>query len=347
MKFLFISTFILLISVTCNAQINKEVFEFEFEGVTLNGVLNTPQEREPKGIILIVHGSGKTNAVEDEWYYDVREQFVKSGYAVYMWDKIGCGKSGGTFDYNQSVQNSADEVIAAINKIKKMNKPGSDKIGLWGISRAGWINPLVINKYRDIEFWISVSGVDGKENFKYLLKQNLRIEGLSEDSVKFLVSEWQKGVHITHTGGSFEEYVSATKNLEGNSFYKRFINNRKLTKKGYYAYQKEFMKSELDPETGLPIYIQNFDQLLSRINVPVLALFGERDMNVDWRKTLTLYKKTLGENTDLTIKTFPNCNHNLFKSNTGGFYEFEDNEMSWIRCDGFLESMNDWLSEIE
>lgn len=327
------------------AQIKKEIFEFEFEGVVLNGLLNLPENSTvPKGLVIIVQGSGRTNAIEEEWYYDVRERFAKSGYAVYMWDKMGCGKSGGTFNYNQTVQNSALEVIAAIETLKKEQIPGSDTIGLWGISRAGWINPLVINQYDGIKFWISVSGVDDKENFKYLLSENLRINGHTKDMIDIIVGEWEKGMQITHSGGSFETYHEATPNLRKNTFFLRFTNGG-ITEKNYYSYQSSFMKQEIDAESGLQMYVKNFETILSNINCPVLALFGENDRNVDWTKTKLLYENTLGRNTDLTIKTFPDCNHNFFKSETGGFYEFQDNNLPWNRCDGFLDTMTDWLAE--
>lgn len=343
MKKIGILLFLCIITLNAEAQIKREIFDFKFEGIRLNGVLNMP-DSIPKGIALIVHGSGQTNAVEQEWYYDVRERFVTSGYAVYMWDKMGCGKSEGTFDYNQPVQNSSLEVIAAIKALKKEQISGSDKIGLWGISRAGWINPLVINQYKDIKFWISVSGVDEKENFKYLLKENLRINGHPKDSINLLVNEWQESVRITHSGGSFETYQAATINLRENEFLLRFMNG-KTTKESYYAYQKGFMKQKLDEESGLQIYIEDFDKILANIHCPVLALFGEKDMNVDWNKTKVLYESTLGRNTDLVIKSFPECNHNLFKCKTGGFYEFQENNLPWNRCDNFLDTMADWLAE--
>lgn len=335
-----------LIGFSSKAQIKKEILDFEFEGVTLNGVLNTPENIDPKGIVLIVHGSGRTNAVAQEWYSDVRETIGRSGYATYMWDKMGCGKSGGTFNYNQSVQNSALEVIAAIHSLKKKQIPGSDKIGLWGISRAGWINPIVINQYRDIAFWISVSGVDGKENFEYLLQENLRINGLPKDSVDVIVGEWLEGVRISHSEGNFKTYQDATPNLGKNPFWLRFTQGG-ITEEGYYAYQPTFMKEKLDEETGLQVYIKDFDSILSRIDCPVLALFGENDMNVDWQKTKALYERTLAPHTDLTIKSFPDCNHNLFECKTGGFYEIQDSDLPFKRCEGFLHAMADWLKEKE
>ena len=299
---------------------------------------------KPKGIVLIVHGSGRTNAVAQQWYHQLRETIVKSGYSVYMWDKMGCGKSGGSFNYNQSVQNSADEVIAAINTLKQKNIPGSDNIGLWGISRAGWINPIVINKYKDIKFWISVSGVDDKENFKYLLEQNLRINKHSKETVDLIVKQWLEGTKITHSGGSFEAYQAATSELSKNKFWQRFTGGG-ISENGYYSYQKTFMKEKLDEETGLQLYIEDFDHILLNINCPVLAIFGEKDMNVDWKKTKSLYERTVGKNTDLTIKTFPDGNHNLFQCRTGGFYEMQDDKLPWKRSDGFFNTISNWLKE--
>lgn len=344
MKRIIAITLLILIGVNSKAQIKKQILDFEFEGVVLNGVLNFPEKAKPKGIVLIVHGSGQTNAVAQEWYHDVREAILKAGYATYMWDKMGCGKSGGTFNYNQSVENSALEVIAAINTLKKQQISGSSEIGLWGISRAGWINPIVINQYKRIKFWISASGVDSKENFKYLLEQNLRIIGHPKDSINLIVNEWLEGSKISHLGGSFEAYQNATPNLGKNKFWLRFTNGG-ITEEGYYDYQQTFMKEKLDEETGLQVYVENFETILSNIDCPVLALFGEKDMNVDWNQTKHLYEKVLTHTRDLTIKSFPDCNHNLFQCETGGFYEFQDNNLPWTRCNEFLNTMTDWLSE--
>lgn len=277
------------LSLNAKSQINRQLFEFEFKGVLLNGVLNIPENPNPRGLVLLVHGSGQTNAVAQEWYYDVRERLVEVGYTVYMWDKRGCGKSGGTFDYNQTVENSAQEVIAAINTLREKQIPGAEAIGLWGISRAGWINPLVIQLYQKIEFWISVSGVDEKENFKYLLEQNLRINGQPEETIDLLVDEWIRGNQISHAGKDYRAFLSATPNLRYNKFWLRFTNGG-ITEQSYDDFQSYFMKQRFDDESGLQIYIENFDSILSGIRCPVLALFGEKDMNVDWKKTKILYE---------------------------------------------------------
>ena len=340
--------FILFITLHFNSygQNTKELFDFSIDGIRLSGVLNFPINQEPKGIVLIIHGDGKTNAVEDEWWYDVRNAITKAGFATLMWDKMGCGNSEGVYKNGRLVENEALEVIEAIKNLKANKIKGSNKIGLWGISRAGWINPIVIDQFKKVDFWISVSGVDGDETFDYLLEQNLRIEGHQKDTIDLILSEWHNSILLSRGGASYKYYLSATKNLRENKFWKK-ITNGGISKESYYKYQKIYQEATLDKDSELPLYVENFEQMLSRIKIPVLALFGETDMTVDWKKTKMLYENTIKKNTDLTIKVFTNCNHNMWQAKTGAIYEFEDSSWEYIRCDGFLDSITNWLNELK
>ena len=352
MKTLLLAFTFSLFSICSSAtEINKQIqqthsiLDFQFDGETLNGILSLPTGGNTKGIVLIVHGYGKTDAVAGDWYADVRSTINRAGYATYMWDKIGAGSSTGDFDINQPVEHSADEVIAAISMLRSQPIRGVNNIGLWGISRAGWINPLVIDKHKDIAFWISVSGVDGLENFGYLLEQNLIIEGNAPQEANAITQEWLSGTQIAHRGGSYSDYKNATKTLAKNPFWLRFTNGG-IGMFGYLNYKTDYMAARIDKQTGLQIYIEDFEAMLTKIEIPVLAIFGEKDMNVDWRKTQKLYERAFSDNT-LVVETFANCNHNIFKANTGGYFEFEDDNLPWDRCDGFLETIYDWLIKLD
>jgi len=336
-------------SVYSQETMKTDTFSFSFEGKRLRGFIDLPTNQVVRSIIIIVPGDGKTHL---NWYNDIRSHFVKIGIACCEWDKMGCGESEGEY-HQQPVQNSADEVLAAIEELKHRNIEGSDKIGFWGISRAGWICPLVIQKY-PIAYWISVSGTDDKENFAYLLESNFRALGKSEDEIKMLVGEWFKGEEIFRNGGSPEQYLAATEHLQKDSFCIKNFGYGKINAEEYKRNQ-ENSKSEkqlYDKETGLMIYIPNFKDLLNKIQCPVLAIFGEKDCNVDWRKTLALYKETIGSNkaTTLTIKTFPDGNHGILKCKTGGINEkFTESEKHlygyWQECDGYYDTMLNWLTD--
>ena len=120
-------------------------FDFAYAGNQLRGLIDLPQDGEPSSLIIIVHGHGRTNAQNGQWM-DLRTKFPELGITTVLWDKAGCGESEGEYDHNQSVQSSAQEALAAIEELKRKNVPGVEKIGLWGISRAGWICPLIIKE---------------------------------------------------------------------------------------------------------------------------------------------------------------------------------------------------------
>lgn len=347
--------FLFLVVLACSignsilGQIKTEPFEFVHNGKKLSGLLDLPIGQKPTSIVLIIQGSGKSNIVDGNWYYDLRSNFAKLGIACCIWDKPGCGKSEGDFDINQTVQNSASEALAAIKELKNRSIAGSDKIGLWGLSRAGWICPLVIQQYPSISYWISVSGTDDRENFGYLLETNLRIEGRSEAQAQLLVTEWQRGNDVFRKGGSFTEYENATQNLRQDAFW-ILVSGKPQTREDYLHNQKKFIKEnyKFDKKTGLMIYVPNFRKTLSQIQCPVLAIFGEKDANVNWKQTIALYKETIGKKSKLglTIKTFSDCNHNIQKCETGGLRETIDNNNKYKPpCDGYFFTMSEWLKE--
>ena len=87
--------------------------------------------------------------------------------------------------------------------------------------------------------------------------------------------------------------------------------------------------------------------LLSSLNVPVLALFGEKDLTVDWQSAKSLYERTIGQNPNasLSIKTFPDGNHNLHQCITGGFNETMEILKNPATVDGYYDTVLTWLEK--
>ncbi len=344
---------LLLVIPEASSQALSEPFEFQFENKTLRGLIEKPPHQKSKAIVIIIPGYGKTDFVEGNWYFDLRNTLVASGLTVCLWDKMGCGKSDGAFNAQQPVENSADEAIAAIQEIKRLKITGSEKIGFWGISRAGWIVPL-INQQFPIDFWISVSGTDDKENFGYLLKSNLIIEGKEAEEADKLFEAWMLGHKIFSLNGNYDDYLSATQPLRQDSTCQRLFGytteseyDKEAGRKKYLQDQKLYTsKGYFDAKSGLWVYLDDFDKVLLKINCPVLALFGAKDSQVDWRKTKKLYEETIATNANaaLTVKVFENCNHVLQKCITCGWNE-DLSALKWQACNDYYETMEDWLKE--
>lgn len=347
LRLVFFGFLLITESLIAQNEMHTDTFSFVFKGNRLDGIINLPISKEPRGIIVLIHGDGKTNVIERNWYSEMRSQFVQLGFTCCVWDKVGCGKSEGKYK-QQSVIYSANEALFAIKELERRNIPGANRIGLWGISRAGWICPLIIHKYPSIAFWISVSGTDDKESFSYLLQENLRIDGRSEEEVEQLTDEWIWGTKVFLTGGSASEYLSLTKKLRKDKFYCENYGpcSGLIIRLAYRTVQKKYKNEThvFDPESGLKIYVNDFEKILSGIDCPVLAIFGEKDTNVDWQKTMALYKKTIGKTPDskLTIKSFPDGDHGINKSITGAINE----KIERVKCDGYYELMVEWIKEL-
>lgn len=339
----------LLAGVVHAAPMKTEPFEFVADGNVLRGVIDLPEGRAPRAVLLFVHGYGRTDVVAQGWYHDLRSRFTELGLATVVWDKPGCGSSEGTFDLGQPVASSAREVAAAVRQIREKTLPGVAKIGLWGLSRAGWIAPLAMAQEPRIGFWISVSGTDDQENFPYFIESNFRIEGRSEARVAQLMGEWRRGFELTSRGGTFEAYLDATKTLRHDPFMLLLTGGPDRSRTEFLEEQRRFSSGafRVDDETGLMVYVPGFRDLLGRLNMPVLALFGEKDRNVDWRKTRALYTETIGRNAGarLTVKSFPDGNHNLHQSTTGGYREMLEilKGPGLKMSDGYYETILDWL----
>ncbi|MEO1022753.1 MAG: alpha/beta hydrolase [Bacteroidota bacterium] len=334
--------------ITHEDSLDSRPFQFEFEGRTLSGFIDFPKGKDIKSLVVLIPGSGKTYVHTGRWNYELREHLNNLGVATFSYDKAGCGDSEGEFDYNQSVQNSSEEVLAAINALKKSDIPGSHNLGLWGISRAGWIAPLAITQDPGINYWISVSGPNHLDNIYHLLLKNWAIQGRTEAEIEALGNEWLAGFKIQHSGGTYAEYEAATPTLATDDFIKKL--RGEYNEERFLKFQNYLIENEIpiDEETGLQIFIEGFEETLSRIDIPVLAIFGEKDSQINWEETAVLYKQTLGKNAPLTIETFSDCNHMIRSCETGGF----DETMAVLRekglgetCDGYINTIERWLTD--
>jgi len=335
---------------TARAPLVTEEVTFLAGKNRLSGLLDVPADGDARGLVIFVHGYGPTNVVEQNWYAGLRHEFGKLGLSSFVWDKPGQGHSEGTFDQDRLVADSAEDVLAAAAYLPERQVPGSQRIGIWGISRAGWIAPLAMAADGNFAFWISVSGVDAQESFGYLLRANWEVKGYPTEKADRLLMQWKVMMRPVLEGRPYAEYLSITEELRADPFY-IFMNGDRstLTEEAYAEWVKAWQQDPppFDLETGLRIYVEDFDETLGSLDMPVLALFGEKDRAVDWRSTKALYERTIGANprADLTIHTFPDGNHNLHQAETGGFEETLEILNAPRPAEGYLATMFEWTDE--
>ncbi len=128
--------------------LREDTASFTSGGVTLFGTLVRPATGTgPWPVVVYVHGSDNTPSVDRVW-----EPYLLAahGVAMFVFDKRGTGRSGGT--YTQMFSTLADDVVAATTWLRQQPSVDSTHIGLAGFSQGGWVAPLAASKDAGIRF---------------------------------------------------------------------------------------------------------------------------------------------------------------------------------------------------
>ena len=126
-------------------------------GVQLRYIVNFPEGDGPFPTIVNVPGSGDVPASHPGLRRDARK-FLEPGYASVRYDKRGTGASGGEI-VGVSLENSldtvpllADDMLAVIDEILDLPEVDTDRVGLFGISQASWVMPLIMANEAELDF---------------------------------------------------------------------------------------------------------------------------------------------------------------------------------------------------
>lgn len=116
------------------------------EGFKLKGYLLKPDLKEPKAVIIMVHGVGGCK----EGFLATASQMAKQGYASVIYDQRAHGESGG--DYCTYGFYEREDVSIIINRIKE--KYPFQPIGVWGSSLGGAVAIQALERDKRLDFGI-------------------------------------------------------------------------------------------------------------------------------------------------------------------------------------------------
>ena len=148
--------------VACAGQSpwTTEELTFESRGARLVGTLYLPPGEGPHPVMVGVHGSGRIDR-SDLYQGEAARYFAPRGVAFFMYDKRGVGASSGVYpgSYSSSMVLYAFDALAAVDHLVTRDDIDAERVGLWGMSQAGWIIPLAASLDQEkIAFMITISG---------------------------------------------------------------------------------------------------------------------------------------------------------------------------------------------
>ena len=234
------------------------------------------------------------------YYGPIWNRLARHGIASFAWDKPGVGRSNGNW-LHQSMEGRAQEVIEAVEYLRSSEVgPSFSSIGLIGFSQAGWVLPEVAARHAGTDFMIMVSGaINWKRQSNYLTRRRLEREGLDAASVEAAVAQNTRDLAIFEPPNSYENYLrhAQEKCLNG------------VVPSGCDPMSRDrFRFAQLNIDADASEALGRFDQ-------PLLALFGDHDLNVDVDESRATYQELVPPppQASLRTRTYTDATHGLLR----------------------------------
>jgi acetyl esterase/lipase len=274
-----------------------EELHFRSGDFELVGDLRLPPGDGKHPAVIMVHGDGQATREGAVPFGPTIGILQRNGYAVFSWDKPGSGASTGEFDGEYTLTQRAAILAEAIEVLAEHPAIDSTRIGLWGISQAGWVMPLALELGDDVAFLIVLSGggEDSIEQMVYQFGQRLLVAGTSPEEVALFEQYGSQALKTT----LYTEYREAMEILLK-------IPGVEDTFGLEMAEEDEWRPWPRD----IDAFIDPMD-IIEHTTIPVPAFFGERDMDVDPVQGADAYEAALqtAGNQDYQIEVIPRVGH--------------------------------------
>lgn len=287
----------------------------ERDEINLAGTLTLPEKGTKFPAVVMVTGSGAQNRDEEimghKPFFVIADYLTRNGIAVLRCDDRGTAASQGTHA-TATNEDFATDTEAMVNYLRSRKEINAKKIGIIGHSAGGIIAFIVAQKDPSIAFVVSLAGA-GVRGDSLMLKQ---VELISK-SQGMPDAVWQgmkpsirnRYAILQQTDKTPEElqkelYADVTKTMSPeqlkdlNTIQQLSAQISSMTSPWYLHFMR------YDPA-----------QDLKKLKCPVLALNGEKDIQVDAAMNLAAIQERItgNGNKNVTVKAYPNLNH-LFQT---------------------------------
>jgi pimeloyl-ACP methyl ester carboxylesterase len=270
------------------------------------------------------------------------DHLTRNGIAVLRYDDRGNGRSTGDFKA-ATTEDLATDAESAITYLKTRKEINKNAIGLAGHSEGGMIAAMIASKTNDLGFVVLLAAPGLRGDKVLLLQQEYfaKASGVSQSEI-----QRNRGINAV----AFEIVLNSKdqKKMENelNTYLRTVLQNDKkivlpegMTMDAYVASQ---MSQVMSPWMQ---YFLRYDPVpaLEKVRCPVLALFGEKDLQVPPTENAVAVENAFktGGNKNATVKTIPNLNHLFQNCTTGLPKEYGDIEETFSPV--ALDEITSWI----
>ena len=321
-----------------------EEVTFQNGAVNLAGTLTLPQGDGPFPAVLLISGSGLQDRDETlvghKPFWVLADHLSRAGITVLRVDDPGIGKST-PHPKPPTTADFATDVEAGVAFLKQDDRMG--RIGLIGHSEGGLIAAIVASRSNDVDFVVLMAG-PGVPGAELLRKQNERIFDAAG------IAGERKQNLLTLLDRLFTTLTSDMAEDEQRRVVEEIVRKQLEINGTPPAQQDEAQVQALVEQSLTPWmrYFLTFDPrpALEKIRVPVLALNGELDVQVDAEQNLTAIAAALnkGGNRNVTVHRLPEHNHLFQHAHTGLMNEYAAIEETL--SPKVLDLIRDWVLSV-
>ncbi|MCU0639252.1 MAG: alpha/beta hydrolase [Candidatus Krumholzibacteria bacterium] len=302
----------------------------EEAGITLAGTLTIPAGGGGFPAVVLITGSGQQNRDEEVFghrpFLVLADHLTRRGIAVLRTDDRGVGGSGGNPALS-TTEDFATDVRAAIVYLKSRPEIDQDGIGLVGHSEGGIIAPMVAAGGADVKFVVLLAapGLNGSEILISQTGPILREAGLGEELIGKILEQkrLEQDVFIR------EKDVDKAAEImieESTAFMDRYSREERQALDGIGYTEGAIAQRARIYSTPWFGFFLSYDPApaLSRVECPVLALWGEKDIQVPPGENIAAIGKALSAGRCRRYRTLElkGLNHLFQTCQTGSINEY-------------------------
>ncbi|TQV74503.1 alpha/beta hydrolase [Exilibacterium tricleocarpae] len=305
--------------------------------VILAGELTVPHGEGPFPATIMITGSGPQDrdetAVGHKPFLVLSDHLTRSGFAVLRYDDRGVGDSTGEFVsdgmWKPTMEDFAKDAAAAYHFLQGLPEVNQEKIGFVAHSEGGYIAPAAAELV-PAAFMVLLAGAALPLLPDVILTQIADVTRAQGKPQK----------DIEHGQDLFKDITKILKTSVSTSDARSHIEARL---KSHGATRTEIKANMEVWGSDWARYYANYNPLpaLRQFKKPVLALFGDRDLQVSAVENAPVVESALS-NPESEVIVFQNLNH-LFQPSESGKVE----EYVWINTTIdpiVLRKITDWLS---
>lgn len=324
---------------------------------TLACTLSLPSTEGEHPAVVLLTGSGSQDRDESlapvaaiKPFKLIADHLTPLGIAVLRCDDRGVG--GSTLGGDPATLTMLDLVAdasAMVDFLADRDDINGDEIGLFGHSEGGGYAPQVAVENENVAFVITMAGptISGQET---LLTQNeriLQVQGLTEDQIAHRLDLLTALFDAVLAESDVETVGEALRALALDQI-STLPEDQQEAVGDPEAYVDQLVADQAEAYLGEAMYIMltyNPYDYLTQLDVPLLALFGDLDVQVDADQNAAALEAAVEEsgNEDVTIVRFPAANHLFQEATTGGIEEYGSLPAEFTA--DFLSTISDWLLE--